>query len=806
MKERMLYTFTWLQTFFKRWWKQIVTISMLIIGAVFVWHDGPELASAIRLIPQTPWPVALLSFCVSLLYILCNSLIYVGSFGSVGAKLPLREAIVLWLRRNFISVFLPAGGAVSLLFYNQSLRKATASRPAMNQEQLSTGGLIFLAVGYGSLLLVALPVLILGIEQGLPGNSAGAFLALAILLAGLYYVFKSYYAQGTVFVYLEKHYPAIQRSMEQFRFKSSLNRRSLLNALVASTGVEVCGIAHVYLAASAIGHPVSFSLALTTYVIATLFFALSPVLRGLGAVETSMTIVLTQVGGFDLTTALAITLYYRLFEFWTPLLLGLLSFLTQKSNLLLRILPAFLTICVGIINLFSALTPGLPQRMKLLEGLLPTSVMIVSNYVVIGTGLVLLALAIGLMRGYRDAWFLTIGTISLSMVLHLTKAFDFEEAAFSGIVLFILLYTRHNYTLAVPSIRRLTRLPVRRRRTSAALVPTTRQTAKTAADILAAYGQGPLDYFKLYSDKELVCFPDDQAFVSYRLSGRYAVVLEKPVCPPGQLQQVVHRFDRLCKQHGYLPLYYRVDTADLPPFKALGKLALHIGEEGLVDLAGFSLEGRDHKSLRNALKRVQGAGFNTKIYVPPVNGGLIQQLRAVSDEWLVAENLRETAFSQGIFDAAELRQQTIITVEDSEGKVMAFVNIIPDYAPDEGTYDLIRKTNDAPSGAIDVLLVSVIQYGQQQGWKWLNLGLAPLSGLEDTNNLAEQAVKLAYERIRAFSHLKGLRAFKEKYATVWRDKFIVYNDDLDLVQASFALQQVGRYQPATMIETETVTP
>ena len=92
MKERMLHTFTWLQTFFKRWWKQIVTISMLIIGAVFVWHDGPELAAAIRLIPQTPWPVALLSFCVSLLYILCNSLIYVGSFGSVGAKLPLRES------------------------------------------------------------------------------------------------------------------------------------------------------------------------------------------------------------------------------------------------------------------------------------------------------------------------------------------------------------------------------------------------------------------------------------------------------------------------------------------------------------------------------------------------------------------------------------------------------------------------------------------------------------------------------------------------------------------------------------------
>lgn len=134
---------------------------------------------------------------------------------------------------------------------------------------------------------------------------------------------------------------------------------------------------------------------------------------------------------------------------------------------------------------------------------------------------------------------------------------------------------------------------------------------------------------------------------------------------------------------------------------------------------------------------------------------------------------------------------------------MAFANIIPDYAPGEGTYDLIRKTADAPGGVSDGLLVGLIQYGQRQGWQRLNLGLAPLSGINEAQHVAEQAVKLAYERIGAFAHLKGLRAFKEKYATEWRNKYLVYNEDLDLLRASVALQRVSRFDPNRADDTPT---
>lgn len=776
-----------------RWWKPALTIVLLVLSLIFVRQEGPQLAQALRQIPETPWWIAALATGVAALYMLCCGFMYIGGFRAAGATMPITEAVQLWLRRNFLSVFLPAGGLSSLAFYNKSLRRPTSARPALSDQQIYTGSLVYFVAGYGSLLIVALPVLALGLGQGLLGNAGWSVGMLAILMAGIGWLVQSFRQQSWAYRLAQRYTPGMLKKLEPLRTQS-LAVGPLLIALAASVGVELCGIAHVWLAILAVGGKPTPLLALTTYVVATLFFALSPVMRGLGAVETSMTLVLTRAGGLPLPMALAATLYYRLFEFWFPLLLGLISAIWQRGNVLLRVLPAFLTLLLGVVNLLSALTPALKHRLRLLEGLLPTEVIQASNYIIIGAGLLLVLLSIGLLRGYRPAWTLTVALVSLSMVTHLSKAIDYEEALFAALVLAVLLYTQPQYRLMTPSLRRLTNVSIQRRTKRPALMPTTSEMRETARQVTNQFGQSALDYFKLYPDKELVLFADKQAFMAYRLAGRYAVVLEGPVCHREQFANYVQDFDEQCRRRGYQSLYYRVDQDDVAFFSRMGKKSLKIGQEGLVNLRTFSLEGRERKSLRNALKRVETGGFATRVYEPPLRDGLVQQLQAVSDEWLRAEGIGESAFSQGVFRAVEIKQQPIVVSENGEGKVMAFANIIPDYAPDEGTYDLIRKTTDAPSGVSDALLVGLIQYGQQQGWNWLNLGLAPLSGLSDEQDVAERAIKLAYERIRAFAHLRGLRAFKEKYADEWRDKYLLYSEDLDLVQASVAVQRVGRYQ------------
>ena len=179
------------------------------------------------------------------------------------------------------------------------------------------------------------------------------------------------------------------------------------------------------------------------------------------------------------------------------------------------------------------------------------------------------------------------------------------------------------------------------------------------------------------------------------------------------------------------------------------------------------MEGIRIKHLRNALNKVADEGFKLSVHLPPIKDGLLQKLKAVSDEWLDSTGRTEIIFSQGMFNREELKNQTIITLENSEEKVIAFLNIIPDFAPGEGTYDLIRKTDDSPHGVLDFMLTEFFRYLKSHDYSTVNMGFAPMSGIDDPHAFPEKTMKFAYEKIRSFSHFKGSRNFKDKFFPVW---------------------------------------
>jgi phosphatidylglycerol lysyltransferase len=143
-----------------------------------------------------------------------------------------------------------------------------------------------------------------------------------------------------------------------------------------------------------------------------------------------------------------------------------------------------------------------------------------------------------------------------------------------------------------------------------------------------------------------------------------------------------------------------------------------------------------------------------------------------------------------MFLEKEIKQQTVITVENNEEKIIAFMNIIPDYKKDEGTYDLLRKTSDAPNGIMDYIMVELFKYFRSQGIRYVNLGLAPMSGLNDPHTFPEKSIKFAYEKIRSFSHYKGQREYKDKFNPVWNDKFLIYDNDYDLISVPSVLSGI----------------
>jgi phosphatidylglycerol lysyltransferase len=111
-------------------------------------------------------------------------------------------------------------------------------------------------------------------------------------------------------------------------------------------------------------------------------------------------------------------------------------------------LSAFLTAVMGVINLTSSLQPALRTRLATLENILPLEVQHGSRFSASLAGFALLLLAGNLWRRKHAAWLVTLILLGVSIVSHLFKGLDYEEASFGLALIILLVLLRRSFHAA----------------------------------------------------------------------------------------------------------------------------------------------------------------------------------------------------------------------------------------------------------------------------------------------------------------------------------------------------------------------
>lgn len=838
-----------------------LTALFIGLGIWFLHHEETEISTVRDQLANAAGTIILLGIFITLIYIATHSFMYKAAFAALNAKITLKAGLVLFLKRNFVSVFLPAGGVSSLAFFTDEIEKT-----GVTKTKIHFASSIYGFVGIVSVVLIAIPVFVYGLTtHNVSGSEWIALLTVMVLLSLLYLLYVNIIRKRWSYRVLKRYFPSAEVFVNDI-VAGAISRKRLAESLFYSLVIEVWGILHLYIAAYAVGIHISLMTCATGYLIAVLFMIISPFMRGLGAVEFSLGYTLTRFG-LTMVEAISVTALYRFFEFWLPLLAGVLSFIAKANKLLMRVMPAALLFVLGVINIISVLTPAISERLHVLRNYIPNEAIHASNYFILAAGLFLLVNAAFMLKGLRVAWWFALILSLGSLIGHLSKAIDYEEATLALLVLLSLFSTRKEYV--VRSNPRLRNIGIQTALISMAavlmygvvgfyflnkkhfhidfsivqsvkytlanfflvgssdLIPNSKfaryfidslqvsgflsigfvfytlitpyvwkntpgQTEfDEARELTRRYGTSAMDYFKTYYDKLLFFNDDRTSFISYRVSGSFAVILEDPVAPNREVMaQTLMAFDKFCRDNGLKSISYRVPEQSLEIYKSLKKKSLFLGQEAIVDLNTFTLQGVSKKRIRNAMNKVAETGYKLHVYDPPLKDGLLQKLKFVSDNWLLDMERQELVFSQGMFDWDEIKNQTVLVAENDEEKIAGFLNIIPDYTKNEGTFDLIRKTSDAPNGVIDFLHIELFNYFKEKNIRYVNLGFAPLSGIEIPDDITERSMKFAYEKIKSFAHYKGLREFKDKFEPVWYNRYLVYEHDFDLLQVPALLSKV----------------
>jgi phosphatidylglycerol lysyltransferase len=514
-----------------------------------------------------------------------------------------------------------------------------------------------------------------------------------------------------------------------------------------------------------------------------------------------------------------------------------------------------LTFLSGAVLLFSGATPAAPGRLERLQAFLPLGVIEISHFTGSIVGVVLLLVSQGLARRLDAAFYMAAGAIGLGMVSALLKGLDYEEAILLAVVLGMLIRARGAFdrraaffetrfspvwvatvvgalgasiwlglfafkhvdyshelwwqfelrgeasrflrasvgaavVVLLFGVARLVRTEPHEidepsaedLREAAAIIPS--QT-RTSANLV------------FLRDKGLLFNRDRTGFVMYGVQGRTWVALGDPVGPPDAASELVRLFLERCDDYNGTPVFYEISPAHLHRYADFGLTFVKIGEEARVDLCRFSLEGPRGARYRQSIRRLEKDGGQFAIVPAADVPALMPELRAVSDDWLSNRAGAEKGFSLGFFDEAYLARFPAAVVRVG-GRVVAFANIWSGVASREVSVDLMRFSSSSPKGTMEALFANLLRWAKTEGYGQFVLGMAPLSGIEQSPaaSLWNRLGAFVYRHAEPVYHFQGLRAYKEKFDPAWEPRYIAYPGGmkLPLILADVSALVAGGYR------------
>jgi len=869
---------------------------LIVLTVLFLWvalSRFTELEQLKNTLAQGKWELVLAAMVVQAVYYWVFTWSYQSAFDTVGVSTRTRDLLPVTLGSLFVNVVVPVGGAGGAALFAEDL--ARRGQPAARS---AAGVLLQLIADFAAFALILIPGMIyLFIEHDLKlYEITGAVILLlltlglsSILLMGiwkpdwLHRLFDwSHQTANWVFGRLNRSLSLAddwaQKNAEEFN-QASAAVAAHPSRLVRTVGIaflaHLVDISSLYILFRAFNQPIGLGILVAGYAVGILFWIVSITPQGIGVVEGVMALVFTSLG-ISGAVATTVVLTFRGLTFWLPMILGF--FAVQRLQTIganQRTLAetwgvrfaAILVALMGIVNILSAVTPSLSDRLTILENFMPLEVRHGGHLTAALAGFALLILAGHLSRRKLVAWLLTLTVLGISMVSHLVKGLDYEEALLAGGLIIMLWQMRDHFHARSdrPSIRQGLRVLAqasvftlaygvigfflldRHYSVNFGLWDALRQTVvmftqfydpgliavtrfgtffadsiyivgavaigyaglmllrpvfireattdderRRAQTIVEKYGRSSLARFLLFADKRYF-FSQGDSVIGYALGGRTAVALGDPIGPDEDLIPTIEAFTTLCQRNDWMPVFYQTQPRTLDAYRSAGFDALSIGNEGVVNLETFTLEGKEGKPLRAPINKLKNAGYKFIVHEPPISDDLLEELRAISDEWLTMMHGTEKKFSLGWFDDEYVRASPIGAVYAPEGWISAFVNFVPAHQLNEITVDLMRRRTEIENGTMEFLFVSLFQWAKAKGYHGFNLGLSSLSGVgeQSTDPAIERVMHFIYEHVNQFYNFKGLHSFKEKFHPEWSPRYLIYRGTANLAQVWLAVMQAS---------------
>jgi len=320
-----------------------------------------------------------------------------------------------------------------------------------------------------------------------------------------------------------------------------------------------------------------------------------------------------------------------------------------------------------------------------------------------------------------------------------------------------------------------------------------------ARALVHAWGVDTLSPFVLRADKSYFFNADETAFLAYRVVGGVAIVSGDPIGPRDRLDELISGFVDHAHARDWRVAILGASEAFLPLYKARGLHSLYHGDEAVVEIAAFSLDGRAIRKVRQSVHRLEHAGYRARALRPSeIDAELRAGLEDVARAW--RGDAPERGFVMALDALFGLGDEDAVFLVGfaPDGSAAGFLHFALSPASSALSLSSMPRLRSTPNGFNEWLVCETVIWAREHGYERVSLNFAPFAAL-----LAPEAVLRGVQDLqrRALLTLKGhfqldnLLTFNRKFFPEWEQRFVVYERRLDLPRVGIAALAAEAYLP-----------
>lgn len=310
--------------------------------------------------------------------------------------------------------------------------------------------------------------------------------------------------------------------------------------------------------------------------------------------------------------------------------------------------------------------------------------------------------------------------------------------------------------------------------------------------LLEKFGdQDSLGYFALRRDKNVIWSPTGKAAIAYRPVSGVSLAAGDPIGDVEAWPGAIEAWLAEARRHAWVPAVMGASEEGGKVLSRFGLDAVELGDEAVVEVDEFTLEGRAMRVVRQAYNRVERAGYRTRIrrHADIPRAEMARLIRR-ADDW--REGAVERGFSMALGRLGDAADGQCVMVEclDCDGVLRALLSFVP-WGGRGLSLDLMRRERGTENGLVEFMVIDLIKAGPEHGVERVSLNFAMFrSVFERAGRIgAGPFLRLARVVLSVFSRwwqLESLYRANMKYRPVWEPRYVCFPKARDLARIGIA--------------------